>query len=199
VSGPRLYVLIAIALALMVGAIVATADPAAPLVVRWTARTSLTLFALVYVARPATQLWPSPFTRGLLARRKWLGLSFATSHAFHLAGIIGLAWPDVDGFFAARPPNPLGVLSFVLLAAMSVTSIERVKQAMSRRAWRALHLAGIHVAWLVFAGTYARRVAADRTAYALPLAFLLGLAAIRAAAWVRARLRHARRRAEVTL
>lgn len=196
-NGPRLLAGIATAIAAMVALIVATVDPAAPAVVRWTARTSLALFALVYVARPATQLWPNPLTRGLLARRKWLGLGFATSHAFHLAGIIALGWPDVAGFFARRPPNPLGVLSFALIAAMSVTSIDRIKAAISRRAWHALHLTGIHVAWIVFAGTYAKRVAAHRTGYALPLALLVALAAIRAAAWVRWRLR--RRRAEIRL
>ncbi len=188
-KGPRLYAVITLAIAAMCALIVALADPAAPPVVRWTARTSLALFALVYVARPATQLWPHPLTRGLLARRTWLGLAFATSHAFHLAGIIGLGWPDVGAFFAARPPNPLGVASFVLLAAMSITSNDRVKRAMSRRTWKALHLTGIHVAWIVFAGTYARNLRAT-PGYAAPLALLLALAALRAAAW----LRHRRRR-----
>jgi DMSO/TMAO reductase YedYZ heme-binding membrane subunit len=192
VTGPRLYAVCSLAVAAMCAAIVALAEAPAPLVVRWTARTSLALFALVYVARPATQLWPAPLTRGLLARRKWLGLAFATSHAFHLAGIIGLGWPEVAGFFARRPPNPLGVASFVLLAAMSVTSIDRVKAAMSRRVWRALHLAGVHVAWLVFAGTYARHLEA-RPGYAAPLALLVALALVRAAAFVRHLRRPARR------
>lgn len=193
-TGPRAYAVLSLAVAAMCAAIVATVEPAAPAVVRWTARTSLALFALVYVARPATQLWPTPFTRGLLARRKWLGLAFATSHGFHLAGIIALGWPDLAGFFERRPPNPVGVASFLLLAAMSVTSIDRVKAAMSRRAWKALHTTGIHVAWIVFAGTYARNLEA-RPGYAAPLALLVALAAVRAAAWVRHLRRPARRAA----
>jgi len=40
---------------------------AAHLVIRWTARTSLVLFVLAYVARPACQLLPSPTTKTLLA------------------------------------------------------------------------------------------------------------------------------------
>ncbi len=189
-NGPRLLGAIALAVAAMCAGLVATADPAAPAVVRWTARTSLVLFGLVYVARPATQLWPRPLTRGLLARRKWLGLGFATSHAFHLAGIIALAWPDPRGFLEERPPNPVGVLSFALLAAMSVTSIDRVRRAMPRRAWRALHLAGLHVAWLIFAVTYARRVT-TQPGYGVLLALVLGLAAVRLAAWLRRRGRDA--------
>lgn len=195
VKGPRLYAVITLALAAMCGAIVVVVPEPAHLVVRWTARTSLALFALVYVARPATQLWPSPLTRGLLARRTWLGLGFATSHAFHLAGIIGIGWPDPAAFVERRPPNPLGVASFVLLAAMSVTSINSIHRRMGRW-WRVLHLTGIHVAWIVFAGTYARNVEAE-PAYALPLALLLAMAAIRGAAWLRLRRRKRARVAAV--
>ena len=157
-NGPRLYLTVAAALAAMVAALAALADEPARAVVNGTARTSLALFALVYAARPATQLWPSPLTRGLLARRKWLGLGFATSHAFHFAAILALASPDLRGFFSARPPSPFGVASFVALAAMTVTSFDAIKRRTGRRAWKALHLFGMHVAWLVFTVTYARLI-----------------------------------------
>jgi len=145
-----MYAVIAVGLAAMVAGITAFVPTPARDVVNWTARTSFVLFSLVYLARPATQLWPAPFTRGLLARRKWLGLSFATSHAFHFAAILALASPDLRGFFSERPPNPVGIASFVALAAMAVTSIDSIKRAMSRRAWKTLHLFGIHVAWLLY-------------------------------------------------
>src|SRR6476659_4668780 len=90
-TGRRLLVAISLALAAMCTALVATAgsaDLAAHLVIRWTARTSFVLFALAYAARPAVQLWPGAATKRLLAERRWLGLGFAVSHAFHLAGII---------------------------------------------------------------------------------------------------------------
>ena len=187
-TGPRLLAAISLAIAVMGAAIALSVEPPAAAVVRWTARTSLTLFALVYVARPAAQLWPSPTTRGLLARRKWLGLGFASSQAFHLGAILALGWPDLAGFFSQRPPNPLGVASFVAVAAMTVTSVERVRKAMARRWWRALHLTGLHVAWVVFVGTYARRVGADPR-WAIPLGLLAALAAVRTAAWWRQRRR----------
>lgn len=182
-NGLRLLGAIVVIVGAMCAALLVLADPAAPLIVRWTARTSLVLFALVYLARPAVQLWPSPVTRGLLARRKWLGLGFAASHAYHFAGIIGLGWPDVGGFFSRTPPNPLGVASYVALAMMTVTSFDRVRRAMSRRWWRGLHLAGIHLAWVVFLGSYAKRL--DREPlYVIPMVLLLAIATVRGAAWV---------------
>lgn len=191
-TGPRLWALSTAAVAVMVAALAAFGDEPAAMVVRWTARTSLALFALTYLARPATALWSASWSRWLLARRKWLGLGFASSQAFHLGGILALGWPDLVGFFAARPPNPVGVLSFVAVAAMTVTSSERVRRATPRRLWRAIHLTGMHVAWLVFAVTYARRVRADLL-WAAPLALLVALAAVRVAAWWRARRRRAAR------
>src|SRR5688572_7588831 len=90
-SGPRLVVAVSAAIGLMCAVLALTVSPqpaAAGAVIRWTARTSLVLFALAYVARPLVQLRPTPFPKALLARRKWLGLSFAASHGFHLAGIV---------------------------------------------------------------------------------------------------------------
>src|SRR5689334_16347631 len=92
-TGPRLLFVIAMAIATMcAGLALATHD--AHYIIRWTARTSLVLFALAYVARPATQLWPSAVTKRLLRERKWIGDGFAVSHLAHLAGIVALAVQD---------------------------------------------------------------------------------------------------------
>lgn len=191
-AGPRLLAAIAIAIGAMCAALAASVSPAeaaAGAVIRWTARTSLVLFVLAYVARPLVQLRPGPATKALLAQRKWIGLGFATSHGYHLAGIIWLASPDVAAFVRSQEPTSLvAAATFVALALMSVTSIERVKRAMAARTWRGLHWTGMQLAWLSFAFTYAGRIAAHPI-YAVPTAILLGAAALRIAAWTRKRLR----------
>jgi methionine sulfoxide reductase heme-binding subunit len=187
---------VAIAIAAMTAAIVVVGllsswpfDEAMHALVRWTARTSLVLFALAYVARPAVQLWPRPLTKRLLAERKWIGLGFATSHTAHLAGIIGIASPDVGAFVRAQPPaNAVAALTFLLIFAMAFTSIEAVKAKMSARAWKLLHKAGMHFAWLAFASTYLPAVARSPF-YALPAAIIVAITAIRVAAFVRMRRR----------
>lgn len=186
----------ALAIAAMCSALIASAPSAidaAHAVVRWTARTSAVLFALAYVARPAAQLWPSPRSKALLARRKWLGLSFAASHAFHLAGIVALAAIDLDGFLAGLGAGSyLGMGGFALIAAMAITSRDDVKRRMSHRAWTALHRTGMHAFWFVFAVTYAGRVGVEPV-FAAPLAAYLAIAGVRCAAHLRIRRRAAAR------
>ncbi len=191
-AGPRLLALIAIAIGAMCAAIANTVTPAedaAGAMIRWTARTSLVLFALAYVARPLVQLRPGPATKALLARRKWIGLGFATSHGFHLVGILWLASPDLGAFARSQEPTILVALAtFVALAAMTVTSVDSVRRAMPARAWRGLHWTGLQLAWLSFTATYAGAIAVHPL-YVLPAAILAGVAAIRIAAWARKRRR----------
>ena len=185
-TGPRLLFVIAMAIATMCAALMfATHD--VHYVVRWTARTSLALFALAYVARPATQLWPSPLTKRLLRERKWIGDGFAVSHFAHLIGIVAMAADSWATFVATwDPARTVATVMFAVLFAMAITSIDRVRKAMSKRAWNALHRTGMHMAWFIFTFTYVGRLAIGAV-WAVPAALLLGLAAIRMAAWLRHR------------
>lgn len=156
-------------------------------VIRWTARTSLIAFSLAYVARPALQLWRTPTTKYLMRQRKWIGLGFAASHAAHLGGIIVLASPDVGAFIRERGPATIvASLTFVVLFAMAVTSIDRVRKAMNPRAWKLLHRTGMHLSWISFTSTYVASIGVS-PGYAVPSAILIGIAAIRVTAWVRGR------------
>lgn len=189
-TGPRLLSLIALAVGAMWIALAATTSPAeaaARATIRWTGRTSVVLFALVYVARPLVQLWPAPAAKALLARRKWLGLGLATSHGLHLIGIVWLASLDLDAFLAARGVDSIiSTVTFVALGAMAVTSIEAVKRAMAARTWKRLHWSGLQLAWIVFTSSYAPAVTAHPL-YAVATALLVGVAGVRIAAWLRRR------------
>jgi methionine sulfoxide reductase heme-binding subunit len=185
-TGPRLLLTITFAIATMCVALAfATGDP--HVVIRWTARTSLVLFALAYVARPATQLWPRRSAKRLLRERKWLGDGFAVSHLAHLFAIIAVASRDWSAFIAGQSPTVIVALAmFVLLFAMAITSIDRVRKAMPRRGWLLLHRTGMHLAWIVFASTYVPLLASG-VIWTLPVALLVVIATIRAMAWLRGR------------
>ena len=193
-KGKRLLAIAALALAVMCTALVigyGGGAAAAHAVVRWTARTSLVFFTLAYVSRPLVQLRPTRTARDILAYRKWLGLSFATSHGFHLAGIIAIAWPAPGAFIRAQDPTIIiAVMTFLLLGAMSVTSVESIKKKMSPLTWKRLHRTGMHFSWVAFIGTYSAAVAASPV-YLVPTGVLLVIAGIRAAAWFRGK-RHQR-------
>ena len=189
VRGPRLLLVIAIAVTAMAIAIMILAAPyeyRAHALVRWTARTSLVLFVLAYVARPLVQLRPKwRAGKWLLAERKWLGLGFAYSHLVHFIGIVMVAAPDVGGFVRQQDPTIIiAALTFVLLFAMAITSIESVKRKMPARAWKWLHRTGMHFAWIAFTATYAGLITVHPM-FALPTVILLAIAGVRIGALVR--------------
>ena len=194
-TGARLLFVIAMAIATMcAGLLFATHD--AHYVIRWTARTSLALFALAYFARPATVLWPSPLTKRLLRERKWIGDGFAVSHLAHLFAIIAVAVEDWDAFLADRTPSTLlALVAFGVIFAMAITSIDRIRKATSKRAWSALHRSGMHLVWVVFVGSYAGRLGTSVVG-PVAMAVLVAIAGVRVAAWLRTR---SRRRARVSV
>ena len=61
-----------------------------------TGRSSLVLFSMAFVASSVQRLWPSSLSQWMLQNRRWIGLSFASSHGIHLALILAmsLAFPD---------------------------------------------------------------------------------------------------------
>lgn len=187
-TGVRLMVVITLAIATVsAGLLFSTSD--AHYVIRWTARTSLVLFALAYVARPAVSLWPSAITKWMLRERKWLGDSFALSHVIHLAAIVAVAIEDWDTFLAGRNKTTwLAVFAYLVLFAMAITSIDRIRKAMSKRAWTGLHRPGMHLFWIVFVGSYAKRLSHGPISV-IGTIILVAIAGIRAAAWLRARSR----------
>ncbi len=187
-SGPRLLSWIAVALAVGCAALVRVADTdteAAHLVIRWTARSSLVLFLLAYVARPLVALRPTAVTKSLLARRKWIGLGFALSHLAHLGGIVALASPDPAAFVRAQvPTTAVAALAFVVLFAMAITSIDAVRARMSGRAWKRLHRFGMHFLMIPFVTTYVGAIAVSPVYVVPALATVLAIG-VRVTAWRR--------------
>lgn len=165
-SGWRLTGRIAFVL-LAMAAVVAAAAPdgaaAALAVVRLTARTSVVLFMIVFATSGLAVLAPSSATRWLRRNRRYLGVSFAISHAIHLAGIIAFARLDPAGF--AEATNVLtflgGGLAYGFIAAMALTSFDRAVVWLGPRRWRLLHTLGLWYIWVIFAQAYGKRVVVD--------------------------------------
>jgi methionine sulfoxide reductase heme-binding subunit len=130
------------------------------LVIRATARTSLALFALAFSAAAMAELAPSDVTRWQRRNRRYLGVSFAVSHAVHLAALIALARVDADLFWALT--NPANIVlagtAYLLIAAMTVTSFDRTARWLGARKWRLLHLIGGWYIWLSFATAIGKRL-----------------------------------------
>jgi methionine sulfoxide reductase heme-binding subunit len=157
------------------------------MVIRATARTSLVLFLAAFAASSLRRFVDARVTAWLLRNRRYVGLSFAVSHALHLAAIVVVAmrWPHPFMEQSAQPLRLIGGgLGYVLLALMVLTSNDVAVRMLGSRRWRLLHLVGSWILWVIFLQSYAGRAMASRWALVAALV-ILGVAALRVAAWRR--------------
>ncbi len=133
------------------------------MVIRLTARTSLLLFLLAFTASAASRLWPGGWTRWQRENRRYLGLSFAGSHAMHAVAITAFALMDPAVYHAriTLATYVLSGLGYVFIVAMAATSFRRAAAWIGPRAWKALHVAGSYYLWLSFMNSYVKRAPAD--------------------------------------
>jgi len=145
-------------------------------VLRATARTSLLMFLAVFLASTVRRRWPNRATEWLFDNRRYLGVSFATSHTVHFAAILALTR------MSARRPDPvvllLGGLGYLLILAMVVTSFDATARLLGARRWKRLHTTGIFYVWTVFVLTYLGNAVKDPKA-AVSVVLLLAALAFR--------------------
>jgi DMSO/TMAO reductase YedYZ heme-binding membrane subunit len=146
------------------------------MVIRFTARTSLVFFCLAFSAAALAQLWPNAFTRWQHRNRRYIGVTFAGSHALHAVAIIAFAQMDPAGYAAATSVASyiFGGIGYAFIAAMTITSFDATAAALGPRAWRTLHLVGGYYLLLQFTVSFGRRIP-DMPLYAL---FLIPLVAV---------------------
>lgn len=149
------------------------------MVIRFTARSSLLLFCLAFSAAALARLWPSAGTRWLRRNRRYLGLSFAGSHAIHAAAIVAFANMDPASFAEATSAASyiFGGIGYGFIIAMSATSLDRTAALIGPRAWRTLHLVGGYYLWFQFMVSFGKRVPAMPlyAAFLLPLLIVMAL------------------------
>jgi DMSO/TMAO reductase YedYZ heme-binding membrane subunit len=149
--------------------------------IRVTARLSLVLFLLAFLASAWWRLAPGTWSRAVLAHRRQIGLLFASSHACHAVGIAYLAtWAD-PALWASLTPDVsrwVGGAGYVAIALMAITSFDGAVRALGARRWKALHSVCAHLIWTVFVLSCAKRVG-EMPVYAVPLLLLLVAMALR--------------------
>jgi sulfoxide reductase heme-binding subunit YedZ len=150
------------------------------MVIRFTARTSLLFFCLAFSAAALARLVPNAFTRWQLRNRRYLGLTFAASHALHAGAIYAFAKMDPTGFAMATnlASYVFGGIGYAVIIAMAVTSFDRTAAALGARAWRALHLVGGYYLLLQFMVSFGKRIPA-MPLYSLFLIPLFAVLALR--------------------
>ena len=154
-------------------------------VIRFTARTSLLFFCLAFGAAALARLWPNAWTRWQRRNRRYLGVTFAASHAIHAIAIVCFAVMDPPGYAGATSLASyiFGGIGYAFIIAMTATSFDRTAAAIGARAWRMLHLMGGYYLLLQFMVSFGKRIP-DMPLYALFLIPLLAVFALRMIAMV---------------
>lgn len=108
-------------------------------------------FIFVVAATSALQkLFPSIYTAWLLRNRKYVGLCFAVAMAWQalFIAIMSIWFNDYyyEEVYLLR--NELeGSTGYIFITFMTLTSFQFVKQTMSRKQWKILHLTGLYALW----------------------------------------------------
>jgi methionine sulfoxide reductase heme-binding subunit len=172
--------LVLVAMSLLFGASHAWDVEGLRLVIRSTARTSLVLFSLAFSAGAMVEIAASDFTRWQRRNRRYLGVSFAVSHAIHLAALIALARLDQQLFW--KLTNVANIVlagaAYLFLAAMTATSFDRTAAWLDPRHWRLLHLVGGWYIWISFAVAVGKRLPQGPVYWAMA-ALVLAVAIVR--------------------
>jgi methionine sulfoxide reductase heme-binding subunit len=122
------------------------------LALRTTARVSFVWFMLAFVASPLHQLRPSRVSAWLLRRRRALGVVFGLSMSIHVGFILRLFALHAP----ARPPMVtdadffIGIPGLVMVALLTITSVEALQRRLGPLGWGRLHTSGIWVVWAIF-------------------------------------------------
>ena len=152
--------------------------------VRNSARSSVMLFLLAFSASSLQRLLGQRWSEWLLRNRRYIGVSFAVSHFYHLLGLISLAlwFPQYLFNEIGWPFLAAGSLGYAFIAAMTATSFDKTRAWLGERPWRRLHTLGAYYLWLIFAVSYFMRAFEDR--FYIPFAGLVALAMLlRISAW----------------
>ncbi len=155
-------------------------------VVRTSAKTSLLFFTTAFVASSVRALWRTPGTAWLLANRRYVGVSFATSHFIHLVAILTVAKLEPD-FATSATTVIFGSLGYVILFAMAATSFDGAVRWMTRRRWHLLHKTGMYYLWFIFVVSYLPRALTQSAWYWCFVAPLFAAVALRFIVYLRQR------------
>ncbi|MGF6447568.1 ferric reductase-like transmembrane domain-containing protein [Paraburkholderia youngii] len=129
-------------------------------VVRATARTSFVLFLAVFMAAPLVKLAPSVPTRALARERRYIGLSFAVSQFLHALALVAYVGTAPEAFWADRTTvtNIPGFIGYLMILLLTATSFATPARLIGPENWKKLHLLGVWILAIIFAGSFFTRV-----------------------------------------
>jgi len=188
ISGP-------ISLAMIIGMLRSdlSSGPAVSAMIQASVRCAVPWLFLAFAASSVQILWPGPLGLWLSRNRKFLGLCFAAAMAWQGFFILWmvLIYSDyyIDEVYVMRDAIE-GVVGYLFLTAMTLTSFMPVRKHMTPKSWKLLHKSGIYFLWAYAFSVYWRNLFYyDSPGWLDYTYYWAGFAAwsLRAAAWTKKR------------
>jgi len=163
--------------------------PAVSSMIQLSVRWAIPWLYLAFSASSLNLLFPGPFSRWLSRNRAIMGLCFAAAMAWQLFFILWLVTVHRDYYigevYVLRDAIE-GVVGYLFLAAMTLTSFSPGRKRLQPKSWRLLHRSGIYYMWAYAFATYWLALFAYSNPVALDYVYYwAGFLAwgLRAAAW----------------
>ena len=129
------------------------------LIIRWSAKISVTSFCIAFVASGFHRWIQNSFSFWVLMNRKYFGISFAILHLIHLAALGFLQYYFHPVFERAATTSLLaGGMAYLFLILMLLTSFKRFSKLLSKKQWVLLHTIGGYWIWGIFFSSYFKGV-----------------------------------------
>jgi hypothetical protein len=133
----------------MLGADLSSGEGVSPMI-QLSVRCAVPLLYLTFAASAVQKLFPGPLGRWFLRNRKYLGLSFAAAMAWQGLFILWMViiYSDyyINEVYVMRDAIE-GVVGYLFLFAMTVTTFQPGRKLLRPKKWRLLHLSGIYFLW----------------------------------------------------
>ena len=126
--------------------------------IQFSARTSFWIFAISFSAYPLFKIWEKNTTKWLANNRKYIGVSFATIHFYHLSLII-VKNNVYEPVFSQMNLTSLlaGIIAYIFIGLMLITSFPVISEHLNEKNWPRLHTVGGYIILTVFTIFYFNR------------------------------------------
>ena len=145
ISGPT-----SIAMVIAMMGIELSSGEAVSSMIQLSVRCAVPWLYVVFAASSIQILFPGHLSRWLLRNRKYIGLSFAAAMAWQLLFIVWLTavYSDyyIEEVYVLRDAIE-GVVGYLFLFAMTITSFRFGRKHLNARQWKLLHKSGIYFIW----------------------------------------------------
>ena len=118
--------------------------------IQFSVRCAIPWLFVAFAASSVHTVFPSAISRWWLRNRKYLGLCFAAAMAWQLLFILWMVGVYSDHYFNrvyVLSDAVEGVVGYLFLIAMTITSFKFGRDRISSKNWKRLHKSGIYFLW----------------------------------------------------